>query len=288
MSEVWAAPPVGGSQLLVLLALADNADDDRRYAWPSVTTLARKTRLSERSVQRALRDLEDAQIIATVKPGGRTEEGNRATVYRVEEVGRQIDTPPVGGDTHDTPGVTSVTPQPSVEPSVSLSSHPSADESDLLLDASVVASARPENDGAAQRHLFPVPDPAPGPPAKREPEKVGRRKVTDTEHDLAEAIITSFNDIAGTKLTAAAWKTAIIGRIREHPEMTWAQHFDVIRAFFDNPKPWWDAPAPNLIYGNAAAFERALIPRTIRKTETEETTDMLRRMHEQARTGEAW
>jgi hypothetical protein len=43
---------------LVLLALADHAHDDGRCAWPSVQTIARKTRMSRRGVQKALRELE--------------------------------------------------------------------------------------------------------------------------------------------------------------------------------------------------------------------------------------
>lgn len=43
---------------LVLLALADHAHDDGSNAWPAVPTLATKARCDERTVQRALRDLE--------------------------------------------------------------------------------------------------------------------------------------------------------------------------------------------------------------------------------------
>lgn len=42
---------------LVLLALADCAKSDGTYAWPSVGTLTRHTRMSERAVQYALRQL---------------------------------------------------------------------------------------------------------------------------------------------------------------------------------------------------------------------------------------
>lgn len=45
---------------LILLALADHAHDDGRCAWPSVATLARKTRMSERGVRYALRSLEES------------------------------------------------------------------------------------------------------------------------------------------------------------------------------------------------------------------------------------
>jgi Helix-turn-helix domain len=47
------------SARLVLIALADHANDDGAGACPSVATLMKKSRLSERAVQYALRTLED-------------------------------------------------------------------------------------------------------------------------------------------------------------------------------------------------------------------------------------
>lgn len=58
MSEVWAFATQKGSKLLLLLAIADFADDHGR-AFPSVPTLAKKTRLSVRNVQYMLKALED-------------------------------------------------------------------------------------------------------------------------------------------------------------------------------------------------------------------------------------
>lgn len=57
MSEVWQHAPQKGSKLLLLLAIADFADDQGR-AYPSVTTLAKKTRLSVRNIQYMLSALE--------------------------------------------------------------------------------------------------------------------------------------------------------------------------------------------------------------------------------------
>jgi hypothetical protein len=50
---------------LVLLALAENANDDGSGAWPSVETLSRKSRLSTRQVKRCLKGLaEDGAIVS--------------------------------------------------------------------------------------------------------------------------------------------------------------------------------------------------------------------------------
>jgi hypothetical protein len=48
----------------VLIVLADHANHDGTGAWPSVATIARVTGLSERTVQRKLRALEAAELIA--------------------------------------------------------------------------------------------------------------------------------------------------------------------------------------------------------------------------------
>ena len=64
MSAVWEKAPVDGGSLLVLLAMADFANDNG-ICWPSLPALGRKARLSERQVRRVLRDLEDAKLIMT-------------------------------------------------------------------------------------------------------------------------------------------------------------------------------------------------------------------------------
>jgi hypothetical protein len=67
MSRVWEGSRQSGGALLVLLAIADFADDDG-LAFPSVRTLARKARLSERQVQRVLAELPAAGELV-VRPG---------------------------------------------------------------------------------------------------------------------------------------------------------------------------------------------------------------------------
>lgn len=55
-SKAWMDSAASGSTLLVLLAICDFADD-KGVAFPSVKTLAKKARLSERTTQYALREL---------------------------------------------------------------------------------------------------------------------------------------------------------------------------------------------------------------------------------------
>jgi hypothetical protein len=56
IDRVWHYSKARKGELLMLLAIADFANDDGE-AWPSVPTLAKKSRLSERQAQYALRRL---------------------------------------------------------------------------------------------------------------------------------------------------------------------------------------------------------------------------------------
>lgn len=94
---------------LVLLVLGDKAGDDGRNAYPSVETIAREARLSERGVRYALRALEAAGRIenlgphptygtteyrvcmetpggALVAPGKTTREGGQTTPAQVSQI----------------------------------------------------------------------------------------------------------------------------------------------------------------------------------------------------------
>ena len=79
MTEVWHNGPPGATDCLLMLALADYANDDGE-CWPSIEGLARKARLSERGVQTALRRLESAGWIEIEPGGGR----KRCNLYRLK------------------------------------------------------------------------------------------------------------------------------------------------------------------------------------------------------------
>jgi hypothetical protein len=55
MTLVWSESQHKGSELLLLLAIADNAND-QGIAYPSLRTLAKKTRMSRRNVIRVYPD----------------------------------------------------------------------------------------------------------------------------------------------------------------------------------------------------------------------------------------
>ncbi len=71
MAEVWKLAKVEGGELLVLLALADFADDDG-LCWPSVATIAEKSRLTERGTRGIIRRLEQKGFLSSeISRGGK-------------------------------------------------------------------------------------------------------------------------------------------------------------------------------------------------------------------------
>lgn len=62
MSVVWDIPLPPGEKL-VLLALADQANDDGWQCWPAVETIARRSGQGERTVRRTLASLEEKQLL---------------------------------------------------------------------------------------------------------------------------------------------------------------------------------------------------------------------------------
>jgi hypothetical protein len=81
MSHVWRNGPVQRSQRLLLLAIADNANEEG-IAWPSTTTLAEKACMTTRTVTRALDSLKRAGWLEisprTFEHGGNTYKLNLA------------------------------------------------------------------------------------------------------------------------------------------------------------------------------------------------------------------
>lgn len=84
----WSVPDLTAGQKLVLLALADKADDKGGRCFPSIDTLEAMTGLRRRSVTRSLADLEQRELISRDRSGGRI-----VTRYNLA-----VDTPQQGPD----------------------------------------------------------------------------------------------------------------------------------------------------------------------------------------------
>jgi DnaD/phage-associated family protein len=132
MTRVWANSKQKGSALLLMVSIADYANE-KGVAYPSIETLARKVRMSERNVQLLLRKLEEAgelDIKANAGPAG-------CNLYRIvldeddaRKGGEKISPPPVktlhpggeiqreGGEIQRAEGVKASSPDPSLDPPI--------------------------------------------------------------------------------------------------------------------------------------------------------------------------
>lgn len=80
MQMVWENAPCRENSLLILLALADWANEDG-HCWPSMQKLAEKARVDRRSAQRIVRKLAEQGLIKTHEGGGRANQ-NQYTIER--------------------------------------------------------------------------------------------------------------------------------------------------------------------------------------------------------------
>ena len=104
MTNVWEHQGINATQKLVLLALADWANDEG-LCWPSINRLAVKTGISGRSVQRLIRQLEDLNLVRREEVTGK---GNRywLSIPATECHPRHNVTPPLT-EVHPTPDTVS-------------------------------------------------------------------------------------------------------------------------------------------------------------------------------------
>lgn len=84
MSWVWSdCKDVGGTQLLVLLALADNANDEG-HCWPALATIGAKARVSKATVVRTLNVLEEMGLVVRERQGGQPGDAWKSTHYYIQ------------------------------------------------------------------------------------------------------------------------------------------------------------------------------------------------------------
>ena len=108
---VWRNSPYSGGSLNLHLALADVANDTHgNELWMSVATMAAKARLSERQIQRVLRDMVDKGYLKVLS----TEHG-KTVHYRflmpVDKSARGVTFDAPGGDIRRVKGVTPTSPE---------------------------------------------------------------------------------------------------------------------------------------------------------------------------------
>jgi hypothetical protein len=205
---------------LVLIVLADYAQDDGADAWPSVESIAAKARCSERAVQYALRRLEgDGRIART---GVHWPEGTNVYSVRLEWGGAS------GAGAHDRT-------DRGADPDENRSNG-APDPSLTVIDPSVVVNAHERASNGAI--------------------KFGGKPVLAECWQLTERVLAEYNRQAGQKrrLLTSARKPSdaarlIYGRCVDYPDITFEEHADIIRRTIASR--WWTSgpPVPNVIYG---------------------------------------
>ena len=86
MTWAWGLMELDQSQTLVLLALADAANDEG-VCWPSQAEIGRKARLKDRAVRNQIRSLEAAGLLSVSRRA--TPQGRKTNVYRLN-IGRDF------------------------------------------------------------------------------------------------------------------------------------------------------------------------------------------------------
>lgn len=121
MTRVWDDTRFKGADLLILLCLADHANDEG-ICWPSYQTLAKRARCSRRQAIRCVAKLaqEGWVRIEHVRIGERMNKSNRFHLCMPSDMASPVTNEERGGDilegcsdTHDTRVVTPVSPKPS-------------------------------------------------------------------------------------------------------------------------------------------------------------------------------
>lgn len=147
MNYIWDHSDAQGTELLCLLAIADNANDDGE-AFPGIARIAKKCRVGERAIQKVLRKLQDSgEIEVRVGHGLKTTTGhtNRYALLKYQEWVNGCSPHPARGERGDTPGVNVGTPQGvnvgTPKPSVLTISKPSVKSKGARVDHSPVAQS---------------------------------------------------------------------------------------------------------------------------------------------------
>lgn len=214
----WAfRQPLAGNEKVVLLALADRANDSG-VCWPGQAEVAAKAYISTKTVGRVMARLEEAGYLRReprFKDGQRTSD---LTILNLVRPTDNLSADKNGGD-QQTP----------------------VSERNRQEEPSEGESARPDA-------RLPVPVP--------KLPKIGGKPVVAVSWDMTARILESFNAQAGKKLrlvTSAGEPSEaakrIYGRVRVYPDLTLEEHADIIKRTLASR--WWgDGPAGiGVIYG---------------------------------------
>lgn len=239
MAWAWAQENLSEGEKLLLMAVADHADDEG-VCWPGQVGLANKCGISDRTVRTRLKKLETLGLLAREPrynaEGKRT--SDRITLrFTTGKLCHRKTLPPERAASREPSGTT----VPSTRVSTTSEGNSSSTGS--------VPTANPTQ-----------PSTSTTPPLK-----VDGLRLTAGEWEMAQAILHEFNQQVGTRFSLVGSRgrptehlKRIVGRLRENPEVPLSRHLEVIRHTCENP--WWGQTTPTsvgVIYGQRA-FLRCL------------------------------
>lgn len=241
LTKVFTSSTATLADRLVLLALADSAGDDG-ITWVGQENLAAKAHVSEQTVRRAIRNLEDCGEVETRKVQDPRSPRIRRNVYRVTLADAAPDYDRLPFDLEHPFGTTE-------EYERSLTTEdPDRDD----------RASEPLTTEDPDRSLIGS-EPSVEPSKNHQaPGVVNGKRATASEVQLAFAALLAFNTAFGTRYTSKDFVSKIILRHREHPELDLEAHERIIRRVASGEQWWSDAPDPRIIYGNAKQFERCI------------------------------
>ena len=241
MAWAWEQEGLAEGEKLLLMAIADHADD-KGTCWPGQVGLANKCGITDRTVRTRLKKLEALGLLA--REPRYNAEGKRTS----DRLTLRITT---GKSFH----------RKTLPPEAVASREPSVPCTTTGVVSKAIGGSTATGTGTATEVAEP-PDAAPN---RTPPLKVDGLKLSTEEWQMAQVILTEFNENAGTRFSLVGGRgrptehlKRIVGRVRENPEVPVEKHLEVIRHTFQNP--WWGKSKPTgvgVVYG-PQAFLRCL------------------------------
>jgi hypothetical protein len=262
---VWDHSAAEGTPLVVMLALANRADE-WGYVWWSVDTIAAKARLKRRAGQYNLRKLEGMGELEVVIEGQDRGGRHYTTLRRITLLsdnadaradairrfgkgapdgrkgasgGRERAQAVVGkGAPHGRETAHTYAPDTSVETEGEKQQELGDDDTELEEEA---------------RRLL------------HERKKVGAKVVTDEEMECVRAAVEEFNAQGSFEYGLSAHLDYIVRRVRERPKWDSDTHRRLVQSAFRIR--WWEQqqrgdrprrPSPKVVYGNPGCFEQVV------------------------------
>lgn len=237
----WAVEQKTGSptRKAVLLSLANCANHQTGLCCPSIEAICAETEFGRSAVKNALAELVELGYIARDRQ--RRADGTQGTyVYSFPS---------------QQPGSADGQPGSGDDPSPGSAADPHNQE--YTSNQETVECVEEPTTKLFVVHPLTEKFPVDTPHAREPRWKVDRKPVSDQEHDLAKRVLGEWNAQTGQTLCSRDWLAKIVLRIREHPELGFAEHTHAITCTLS--EPWWHGPAsPSVVYGNGAQFERCL------------------------------